>query len=46
MNNLILFFNEFISYILVFAIFIVTMIVAGTIGIKARKSKNEKEVTK
>ncbi len=40
MNNLILFVNEFLSYGLVFVIFVAAMIIAGKIGISLRKKKN------
>ncbi len=43
MSNLIAFVNEFLSYLLVFVVFVVSMIVAGKIGAAIRKNKNEKE---
>ena len=43
MNNLIAFVNEFLSYLLVFVVFVVAMLIAGKIGTTMRKSKNEKE---
>ncbi|MEG1847411.1 MAG: hypothetical protein RRX92_04515 [Lachnospiraceae bacterium] len=42
MNQLILFVNSFLSYLLVFAIVVVLLIVGCTIGIKWRKSKDAK----
>lgn len=43
MNNLILFVNAFLSYLLVMAVIVVLAGVGIFIGIKARKSKNAKE---
>lgn len=43
MNNLILFLNSFLSYLLVFIVFAVLIVVAVLVGIKVRKSKNQKE---
>lgn len=43
MDNLISFVNEFLSYIIVFAVFISVMLVSGFIGTSIRKSKNAKE---
>lgn len=42
MGNLMAFIGEFLSYIIVFVIFIATMIIAGNIGVKMRKSKDAK----
>lgn len=40
MENLISFINEFLSYIIIFAIFIIAMLVAGFFGVSLRKKKN------
>jgi len=45
MNNLILFINSFLSYLLVFVIAIAVIIVAILIGIKLRKNKDAKIVS-
>lgn len=42
MNNLILFFNEFLSYILLFLVIIAVAAVAMFIGIKRRKAQDAK----
>ena len=42
MNNLILFFNAFLSYLLLFVIIVALVIIACVIGVKWRKSKNAK----
>lgn len=42
MNNLILFLNAFLSYLLLFAFIVVLVIIASVIGIKWRKSKDAK----
>lgn len=42
MNNLILFVNAWLSYFLVFIIFIAVMIIGGVLGVKWRKSKDAK----
>lgn len=42
MNNLILFLNAFLSYLLLFAFIVVLVIIASVIGIKWRKSKDVK----
>lgn len=42
MNNLILFANEFISYLLCFVIFIAVIIAATKIGSAIRVAKNSK----
>lgn len=43
MNSLISFLNAFMSYLLLMAVIVVIAGVAVFIGIKMRKSKNEKE---
>ena len=43
MTNLILFLNSFLSYLLVYAVFGVLIVVAVLVGIKVRKNKNAKE---
>ena len=43
MDNLTLFLNSFLSYLLVFFVFGITIFVACKIGIGLRKSKNAKE---
>lgn len=43
MNNLILFTNAFLSYLFMFLVFAVLIVVAVLAGIKARKNKNKKE---
>ena len=42
MNNLILFLNSFLSYLLLFILIVVLVIVACVIGVKWRKSKDQK----
>ena len=42
MTNLILFINSFLSYLLLFALIVVLVIVACVIGVKWRKSKDAK----
>lgn len=42
MNNLILFVNAFLSYLLLFALIVVLVILACIIGVKWRKSKDRK----
>lgn len=42
MNNLILFFNTFLSYLLVLVVIAVLVCVAVFIGIRLRKSKDKK----
>lgn len=42
MNNLILFLNSFFSYLLLFIIIAALVIVACVIGVKWRKSKDQK----
>jgi len=44
MNNLILFINSFLSYLLVFAVIVVVVAVAVAIGITLRKKKDAKEM--
>ncbi len=41
MSNLISFVNTFLSYLLVFVVFIVVMLAGGKIGTTIRKKKNE-----
>lgn len=36
------FVNEFLSYVLVFVVFVAVMIAAGVIGVKVRKNKDAK----
>lgn len=43
MDNLILFLNSFMSYLLLFIICVAVIIVAVLIGIKLRKNKDAKE---
>lgn len=43
MSNLIAFINSFLSYLLVFGIVAVLVIIACVIGVKLRKSKDAKE---
>ena len=43
MTNLILFFNSFLSYLLVVAVFVIVIGIAVFVGIKLRKNKNAKE---
>ena len=43
MSNLVAFFNSFLSYLLLFGVFVVIVMVAVAIGITLRKSKNAKE---
>ena len=40
MNNLILFFNSFLSYLLLFVIMVALVVIACVIGVKFRKSKD------
>ncbi|MDE6749779.1 MAG: hypothetical protein K2K21_12070 [Lachnospiraceae bacterium] len=42
MNNLILFFNSFLSYLLLFVFIVVLVIIACVIGAKWRMSKDKK----
>ncbi len=42
MNNLILFFNSFLSYLLLFVIMVALVVIACVIGVKLRKSKDAK----
>lgn len=46
MDNLILFVNNFLEYLIVFIVFAVCIVVAVLVGIKVRKSKNSKEEIK
>ena len=43
MTNLILFFNSFLSYLLVVAVFVIVIGIAIFMGIKLRKNKDAKE---
>ena len=43
MNNFALFFNSFLSYLLLFVIIVAVAGIAMTIGIKMRKKKNAEE---
>lgn len=43
MNNFVLFLNSFLSYLLLFGVFVVLAVVGALIGAKWRKSKNAKE---
>lgn len=45
MNNLILFINSFLSYLLVFAVFAVAIVVACVLGVTLRRIKNNKTGT-
>ncbi len=40
MNNLILFLNSFLSYLLLFVIMVALVVIACVIGVKLRKSKD------
>lgn len=42
MTNIILFFNSFFSYLLLFAIIVALVIVASILGVKWRKSSDAK----
>lgn len=42
MNNLILFLNSFLSYLLLFVIMAALVVIACVIGVKLRKSKDAK----
>lgn len=44
MSNLVAFLNSFLSYLLLFGVFVAIVAVAVAIGITLRKSKNEKVV--
>ena len=41
MNNLILFINSFLSYLLVFGVFVAVIIFACVCGVTLRKNKNK-----
>ena len=43
MNNLILFTNAFLSYLILFLVFATLIVIAVFAGIKVRKNKNKKE---
>ena len=45
MSSLFAFFNSFLSYLLLFGVFVVIAIVAVAIGITLRKSKDAKSAT-
>lgn len=45
MNNLILFINSFLSYLLVFAVFVAAIILSCVLGVTLRKMKNQKAKT-
>lgn len=45
MNNLILFINSFLSYLLVFAVFAVAIVAACFLGVTLRKRKDKKMET-
>lgn len=42
MNNLVLFLNSFLSYLLCFVVIIILAVVAVVIGVKMRKNKDAK----
>lgn len=44
MSNLIAFFNSFVSYLILFGVFVLLAVVAVFIGTTLRKRKNEKEL--
>ena len=44
MTNLILFFNSFLSYLILFVFIVVLGVAAALLGIKLRKKKDEKAV--
>ena len=44
MSNLVAFLNSFLSYLLLFGVFVIIVAVAVAIGITLRKSKNAKVV--
>ena len=43
MNNLILFTNAFLSYLILFLVFATLIVIAVFAGIKVRENKNKKE---
>lgn len=46
MNNLILFINSFLSYLLVFAVFAVCIVASCLLGVALRKYRNKSAETK
>lgn len=44
MSNLIAFLNSFVSYLILFGVFVLLAVAAVFIGITLRKRKNEKEM--
>ncbi len=44
MSNLIAFFNSFVSYLILFGVFVLLAVVAVFIGTTLRKRKNENEL--
>lgn len=44
MNNFIIFFNQFLEYIILFVVSVIAIMLGCFVGIKWRKSKNMKEV--
>lgn len=42
MNNLILFLNSFLSYLLCFGLIVLLVVIAVILGVKLRKRKDEK----
>lgn len=45
MNNLVLFINSFLSYLLVFGVFVAVIIFACVCGVTLRKNKNKNAKT-
>ena len=45
MDNLVLFINSFLSYLLVFGVFVAVIILASVCGVTARKIKNKNAET-
>ncbi len=45
MDNLTLFLNGFLSYLVVFFVFLATIVIACLIGVALKKSKNAKMIT-
>ena len=41
MDNLVLFINSFLSYLLVFGVFVAAIIMASVLGVSLRKIKNK-----
>lgn len=46
MDNLILFINSFLSYLLVFAVFAVCIVISCLLGVTLRKYRNKSSQTK